>query len=208
MTDAKTVPAHIVLDKYNDLDVSHFVAALAPVLGGTIFKAPDHEDRTHWAGIVVGQDRVDVSRSWPRGKVTITIRPADLSNEELRHAQDCVREKAPEATLDPKRPLEALARDIKRRVIDPAQERHKKMRDAVAAKRDRVGELAETVERYRAAFPDLSIDCKPNEEQASIWSGKGTYIKARLYGNGSVSFEHLGSISEEKARRILAILAE
>jgi hypothetical protein len=201
MTITRTV------NRWNEIDVRPIAAELAAILGGTVDGTNrDGETFDYWTTIDMGADRISIRRvKATRLEISISARdvPAPIASR-------IGPQKAPSITVDGTRDSAAIAKDIERRVIAPAQAALTEYRAKARAVQARDGSLADVVALLQADFPNLAFTLESGRETASMrGTGKAsTYCHARVEPNGGVYFERIGTLPADKARRVLAILNE
>ncbi len=203
----------ILHDQYNDIDVRPLAAELAAALGGAVVnRHPDGETFSHSADIALNDSLITVSRVWPNKKrLTLSIdilEPYNLSYDDTGRIQ------LPKITVDPARDAATIAKEIQRRLIEPAKEPLRKKREAIAAylaKKDKAGAL---LEQMRKDFPRAYFSEHGRRDQSfqisSSSDASGHFLATvTQYGDGpSIHFERVSPASWEQAQRILAILCE
>lgn len=197
--------ANRTFNRWNEIDVRPIAAELATILGGTVDGTNrDGETFDHWATIDIGADCIDIRRAKPT-RLEISISANDVPAAIVGRI-GCL--KAPSVTIDGTRDSAAIAKDIKRRVIEPAQAGLADYRAKAQDIKTRDGSLAAVVASLQADFPNLRFTLESGRETASMAGGHkaATYCHARVEPNGDVYFERIGTLSADKARQILAIL--
>src|SRR5262245_60317119 len=186
------------------LAMTNFAADLAKALGGKVL--PRDADR-------IGGDRDDIEvdgvrlwltwSSWgaARGKVRVhAARPAD----NLRYNDHPYGDgyKLPEASITPSRRMAALAKDIRRRVIEPAKPVIAKWREHGAAVTKRGEDLVARAERLRA----LGMAVRLDEGATRTGSLHGFGMYGEFYADGSVNLRsmNLGAAAFEAGVAALA----
>lgn len=117
----------------------------------------------------------------------------------------------PTISLNGTRPVEALVADIKRRVInsEATSSALLKYRENVEAKRSRENDLGRAQQRL-VALPNVRFarDRGTSSWTCDFYNYGGSYFNGRVNSDGQVTFERVGSVSMDKAERILKILGE
>jgi hypothetical protein len=181
-----------------------FAEALAPLLGGNVAKPDNDSDSrnpSHWtAEIVVDGLRLYVGRSRDLERVEIS---AGAPNE-VRRVIGYTRTVYPRMTCDTGRPLDALAKEIRRKVILPAAEPlaadMEELRRATAAEQGIKAQRAALLKRF--PFPEITSqgqreiirigepDAKGGD--VSLYAaGAGFSLSARLKPDGSLYVDRL-----------------
>jgi hypothetical protein len=195
------------LNRWNEIDVRPIAAELAAILGGTVDGTNrDGETFDHWTTIDIGADRIGIRRT-KNTRLEISISANDVPAAIVGRVGGF---KAPSVTIDGTRDSAAIAKDIRRRVIDPAQAGLADYRAKAQAVQARDGSLADVVASLQVDFPNLRFTLESGRETASMsgTSKAATYCHARVEPNGGVYFERIGTLPADKARRVLAILNE
>ena len=117
-------------------------------------------------------------------------------------------QKTESATVNPDgRSIAAIAKDLKKRVID-ANLAALDARRAYAAQQ--VKNRASIVTRaadLKAAYPKLDVRVNEREQNATIYSGPSAfYLSGRMNAQGRVSVDRFGDVSTETFLKILAVL--
>jgi hypothetical protein len=114
----------------------------------------------------------------------------------------------PEATVDVTRPLDAIVRDVKRRVVDAAQAPMAALKEQVARGEQYTASLDAVVADLRKRFPKLRIDRgDPNARSANFsFSEGGTGFFGEIMEDGRINFRH-GWADAATAQRVFAAIA-
>lgn len=194
------------------LDVQRFTIDLADLLGGTYIKPnPDNLDRgERYASLRLDDCEIGITVNWRCGeKVNVSIGPADLNFNARGYSRPYGDEyRTPNATVSVTRPIERIAADIKRRVIEAGKAPIAKLR-AHAEQLDQAAKgLVSTVDRLRKRYPALQVKVEQGATTSgSIYSnGEGPYLNGRVYADGSVSVERLGSLTADQFDRVMRAL--
>jgi hypothetical protein len=142
--------------------------------------------------------------SYSQGRVEVHAYHADSYKVQMVNQ----RPRWPRATYDANRAVLAMARDIKRRVIDPSAEVLEKMFAVIAEQdsdRAKLQQIARDLEALRLA----GLRATANEHTVDVsyhgkWDG---YLSARISPRGSVTIERT-SVPLDGFRALLAALAK
>lgn len=173
-----------------------FYAALAKALGATL-TSEEHS----MARMTLG----DVALSFRQGyganqrRVTVHAYAADATAHQRAHRYGRP-VSFPEATLDPTRPLDALAKDIRKRLIEKSAPALASIKEMDAAQLALTSTLEANATRLCQAFPRLTATI--GDSHADI---HGAGVSARMSRDGGLYLSNL-SLSPAKARAVLAIL--
>ncbi len=182
--------------KERAVDLHRFAADLAGVIGGTL--RPVDDDR-HFRRIQLAENDLHLSTSYQH-KMRVVAR---MVAPEIAHDDRCYYAKearTPEVTIDPERDLRAVARDLRRRAFEPAQEPLAKQR-AFAAERIRErDEMRQRVEILRAA--GFRVDWNERDNQCQVYSGA---VYARMVGT-AVEIQNLRDLTVDQFLTVAALL--
>lgn len=194
-----------------EVDVEAFARDLSKALGGGDVSNDGDNPLSDRATFRVGPDQISVVGNCygQKGRVLVSISAPDVRWDD-RNMHDRAH-RTEEARVDPNaRSIERIAADIKKRVIDASQE-PLRLRRAYAAQQAaaRIG-IVEHMEALQAAVPGLRIKRRAESDLSADISGgaNSAYVSARLNSDGSVSIQHITSMSAEKFARVMAVLNE
>lgn len=155
--------------------------------------------------IRVGADHVSLSANTWKKRICASIAAPDVSwDDRNTYASD---HRTEDATVNPEgRKIEAIARDINRRVIEASQPALKLQREHAANMKARRVSIVAEADALRAKLPALCIRTHEKEQYATIYGGNGHYLSGRLDPGGNVSLDRIGSMSVATFERIVAIL--
>jgi hypothetical protein len=196
---------YLVKDKFGDIDVRPLAARLAVELGGEVVQRPaGDEPVTWWADIKVGDALLGISRTRDC-RIGVRIQPAGFPPPLMAA---CRRFDTPIASLDATRPVERLAADIKRRVIDAGADALANWREALEQERRRRSDLARTVKRIAAEIPAADVALTSDGESATFYLNNGSaYLSGTLYADGTLSVQRCGSIPADRLVAVVAALS-
>jgi hypothetical protein len=191
-------------DKFQSLDVRPLAALLAKELGGTMLPARGDEPCTWYSEFAMPDGAVvTLYRNNQRFRVSIGI-----DNETRRKIGNSVTlPEMPDANLSPNRPIAALAKEIKRRVIEPSKQALEVARGRVAEELSRRSSLADKVAELSKAFPIAAIDLDRDGGSASFYlNARGAYLSGSLYADGSLSLQRCGTVPADRLGAVLKAL--
>ncbi|MGX1098871.1 hypothetical protein [Amorphus sp. MBR-141] len=191
----------------SELDVSAFVRDLAGAMGGSVEpdKSDIPDDMRHSAAFTLDGNSLSFSRVYNKpDRVEIHISADDVQARDRDHYTKA--HKAASATLSTSRPLDKIAADVWRRVIEPSQDAlagQRERRDVLATRR---AEIVETVERLRAALPESHVDIESDGLSASFRAGGHCgYLYARV-DRDCVTIDRMQSVPVSTFLEIVALL--
>jgi len=198
-------------DGRKEFAMQSFARDVAFHIGGK-YVLPEGDDRSVNASYahveLEGGLRLNISKSWEtRGTdmVAVGIEAADVKSLGYVQGDDY---KTPRAKVSSSRPIEKIAADIKRRVIEPSAAPIAKLRALLAQRNESAVNLTKAAAALRKEFPSLKVEVKDGESyNGSVWN-QGHYLSGSLYADGSVSISHIGSLSAEKFRRVMKALED
>ncbi len=191
------------------LSIGRFAKALAPLLGATLELA--HGDEDGWmtqARLVLGDLTIFVSaRGGTQARPRPELRAYPTASTQKLYNKFTV-PKFPEMTVDASRPLDKIAADVKRRLIEPSAEPLAKVKELFAALAAQESSLAGNIARLRQAFPTATIrDPETNATSASFYlTTPDCYLSGTLKQDGSLYVERLGELKPGRLDKVLAAL--
>lgn len=119
------------------------------------------------------------------------------------------RSKLDSVTVDGSRPVDAIAKDLRRRLIAPIDAAASGSERRVAAKRNRVDGLKTLAADLRAAYPGLSVEMRDsNSTTAKLYfNNNGCYFTGEVYEGGRITIERLSLNSAAGGRALLDLIA-
>ena len=186
------------------VDMPRFAADLASELGATSRPYrddyPAEEQRIDLPGDVYLYLRADHHKS----RVTVSLSASDIRHED-RDWRDKA-QRTEDATVNPDgRPIAAIARDIRKRVVEASSDAIAVQRACAASRRDHASAIEATAARIGKVADVRISDDRLN---ASIYVNRGgAYINARINSGDSISIDRFGSITEAQFLAILDVLA-
>ena len=144
---------------------------------------------------------LSVRKVWNGGPGKATVYATHCDRRQLAY-NDTPRDlQWPEATVSTGRPMAALAKDITRRVVEPAAEVNARFVGLLAARNERCRSLGLAMADLATSFPSLKVsrkDCDAHSADLHLYEG-GLYLTGTLRPGGEVSVERLGSLSAERS---------
>lgn len=143
-------------------------------------------------GAKLGRVEVFASFDGPGHKLELSQRPA-----------------MPSATADSSRDMKAIAKDITRRVIDPARPAVEAYRTALAAREAVTTGLKEAARELEASFPGMQVTLRDdNATEAQIYFNRPDvgYLTGTLSPDGTCSLQRVAIRTSDGARRLFALL--
>lgn len=195
------------------IDMPRFAAdltkALTALLKPTIVKLlPATEYVNERQTIQVGTEHINLTAdNWKR-RVSVSISAPDVPWDD-RSMYDKAH-KTESARLNPEaRDIEAIARDINRRVIEPAKEPLRLQREHAKRQADNRSSIVRLANALKARLPILDVRTDEKAQRATLYGNSdGHYLSATLHADATVAIERIGSMSLSKFERIVAILNE
>ncbi|OQM74932.1 hypothetical protein [Manganibacter manganicus] len=117
--------------------------------------------------------------------------------------------KMPSATYDAARPMAAIAKAIRKNIIDVARPLVDGLREQVKERVRSADEFGALIHLMEMRFPGLQINRKnPNDLTAEIYINNGAgYASGTLYTDGRISFQRVSAYSRESSDAILSAIA-
>lgn len=118
------------------------------------------------------------------------------------------RPEMPSAGVNTSRDIGAIARDLIRRVVDPARGPVEAARDALAKRRAETGQLSALSASLMKRFPGLSINHRENEKHADVYFNKGgCYLTGSIDANGRLNIQRFSVSSPAQSAALLALIS-
>lgn len=202
--------------KRQAVDLSRFAADLTKALAKLLPTVKvQHTPPTEYVdahqAIMVGTDRLDLRSNSYQSKCRVIVY---LDAPDVPHGDWSTYDKeqrTESATVNPDgRSIEAIARDINKRVIFANQPVLAKRRAYAKQQADNRATIVKHAADLKTAVPALDIRINEREQRAAIFGGSNFagYLTGTLHADGTVNVDRLGSISNQQFRKIVAILAE
>lgn len=186
------------------IDMPRFAADLAKELGGTVQPDGDYPHENQKIALAGGKEFLRLTAdNWKR-RVKVTVAASDIREyrvgDSAQHTES--------ATLNPDgRAIAAIARDIKRRVIDASQRALAAQRAWAAQQIEDKASVQQQSDALKAKHPALYVRVDHGGLVASISGGAtGHYISARMEAGGRVTVERLGTVTAEQFDQIVEVL--
>lgn len=193
------------------VDAQAFARDISKALGGGDLLPPNPNsfasEHHSFASFPLGLDVISVRANHygSKGRVEVRISASDVAFDEYnRYAKT---HDTKEATVDPEaRTIERIAVDIKKRVIDASKEALSLQREYASNIRSTRDTLASDIAALNASGLVEAKRQTERDTSASIYGGgSGHYVSASL-SHGSVTINHVGSMSVAKFLRVVAVL--
>ena len=106
-------------------------------------------------------------------------------------------QKTESATINPDgRSIAAIAKDIKKRVIDANQAALAARRAYAVQQQQNRADIVSRAAKLKAAYPKLDVRVNERDQNATIYSGPSAfYLGGRMSSNGRVSVDRFGDVS-------------
>lgn len=191
-------------DRY--LAAADLAADLAPLLDAELRNTPEDSAGSFQIGkLALGDLCLSLcpERGAAFGKVVVSAYAARKVEDQVR--RQITPPKFPKATVSTERPLAAIARDIQRRVIEPAAAPLEACKAAAARINGEREELERHAASLRERFPGLEVTIDRDGLSAQL-RHPGCYLYATLRPRGSVYFERLDLDAPQAAALLAALL--
>jgi hypothetical protein len=187
------------------IDLPRFAAELAKELGGKLQK-PDTDYPNERQRIQIGADMLELgANSWKK-RVTASLSAPDVPWGDWSTYDKA--QKTESASVNPDgRSIAAIAKDIRKRVIDANQPALAARRAYAAQQQQNREDIVRHADALKKAHPLLDVRVNKERQNAVIYSGSsGHYISATMNSDGSVGIDRIGSVSAETFGKIMAAL--
>ena len=188
------------------LNAERFARDLCEALGAGGYES---EDFISAARIYIAPLRLYLRQGYGAQVKRVTISSGIADSEIHRRAYSRRSNfKFPEVTVDPDRPMAALAKDIRKRVIDASAGPLAAMLDAEKQATELASNVRQHAERIATAFPTASVKIGDDTQtEAGFYlNHNGVYLSGRINSSGALYVDRLGTIPPEKLNAILAVL--
>lgn len=211
--DDKQSPYTISEERYGRteyrIDVQRFAKDIAAQLGGTIIpENPDAYDAKTSASFTMPEQlKIHVWHNYSHkgAQVGLSIAPTDVP-QDLWSSMYGDKYKLPSITVSTDRPLSALAKDITRRLIEACASPVRERRAYAKQQQEHKDSLGVAVAALKKAFPALDLRVNDKGTEATFYSSK-PYMQGRVYVDGSVGIDRLGTISPEAFAKVMRLLS-
>lgn len=159
------------------------------------------------AKFMLGEDVcISVSSQYQnRKRVNLRI---DLSLEALAHRHRIYashRFALPDISFDPTRPLEAIVRDTRKRLIAPAADTLQNMREYAASAVEKENGIRAIKTEYEAEFPGMKIEVSSDGTVGNLYYNvDGIYITGSVYSDGNISVQRLSGLTRNRLKAFLS----
>ena len=203
--------------RYEDTPVNLLAKEVAKVFGGThVPVGRDNEFYETWAEVLVPafQDIPAYSlhlslRGWgaAKDKVTVSLNPIRKDNDVSLSGLNF-----PSASFNITRDFQSICSGISKRVVNVAEvvdllcEFERRKQALIDLKKGLQGHLEDLLK----SCPNLEVSHNQTnrDAQVTLWTKGGHSSYVTLYSGGTLGFDRISSLPLDKAKRILAILAE
>lgn len=194
-----------------EVQIARFASDLAAALVGSAFPRQEGMPQDSWVITLTGNTELHIyadryMRRREKVRVHVSIHATDVKHDERcfgdKTARTC------DASINPDgRTIEAIARDITRRVIkasEPALAAQRKYAAELRANRASIVRHANNLKNH---FPALDIRVNETEQRAELYHSE-PYISGTMYADGTVSIRHMVTLRGEQFRKLVALLTE
>jgi hypothetical protein len=193
------------------VDAQAFARDLSKTLGGGALLPPHPNslasEHHSFASFPMGLNIISVRANHygSKGRVEVRISASDVAFDEFnRYAKT---HDTQSATVDPEaRTIERIAVDIKKRVIDASADALRLQREYASSIRANRDELGEDIKTLNASGYVATRRQGERDVKASVYSAGGHHYVSGYVTNGTVSIDHIGSMSVAKFLRVVAAL--
>jgi len=190
-----------------EFDSKRFLGDITTALGGATDIDPEYQGGRFNLGELAIYIRAGYGAKARR--VTISCGIADRAIHQLAYAQGRVGE-FPSISIDTDRPLDAIVKDIRKRLIEAASEPLAQAKALAQKQANTASELKAHADRINSQFPGVVTlpDDNTKREAALYMNGGGCYLSGRLNSDGGIYVDRLGSVPAHKVEALLKLLAE
>lgn len=199
--------SYIVLSDYGSrrVDIARFAADLAAELDATARPYRDDYPNENQRIDLPGEVYLYLRANDYKSRVWISLSASDVRHDERNfYDKD---QRTIEATVNPDgRPMAAIARDVRKRVIEANAPAIAAQRAFAASRRDH----AAGIEAIAARIGKVA-DVRINDDRlgASIYLNRnGAYLGARINSSNSITIDRFGSITEAQFLAIVDVLTK
>lgn len=187
------------------IDLPRFAADLAKELGAKLMK-PETDYPMDNQSIAIGTNKLVLQAdNWKR-KVAAYLEAPDVKWGDWSSYDP--KQKTESATVNPDgRSIAAIAKDLKKRVIDANLAALAARRAYAAQQVENRASIVARADKLKAAYPKLDVRVNERDQNATIYSGPSAfYLSGRMNASGRVSVDRFGDVSTETFLKILAVL--
>jgi hypothetical protein len=193
-----------------EVDLPRFAADLAKQLDGVA--GPYNKEYPNDGQVISlpGSLRLQLSasrynRDPKKARISISLDVTDVRHDERNFYKP--EHKAEYATVNPDRPFDQIVKDVRKRVIEASAPAIAAQREYAEIQRRDRSDIIGQAEALRRAIPNMAIHLNETEKRAVLYMNTdGVYIQGTLSHDGHVHIGHIGSMSVEKLKKIVAIL--
>lgn len=175
------------------LDMKRFAKDLAKEMGGTLDKPPESGyDAERYASFKLGDETIGLTAGWKRSeleKVTVTINP----KTRVPYGFDRPDAKLPDAMVSVSRPLAAIAKDITRRVLEPAKAPLAIIRDILDKRTNDIATLKNVAAEIKAK--GFEVRMADDATYSGDFYAKGYDLSGRFNVNGRVDIKSMDNLT-------------
>lgn len=192
------------------LDARRFAEDLARAFGGTMIPESEEYEKQSSGDFTMPADgvKIRVYRSYihKAEQVGLYISATDVPRD-VESSLYGDKYKLPSITVSTARPLASLVKDIQRRLIDAAAPALAARRDMARQHAEAKTSMASAVAAMRRKFPDLRIEVNSKGTESTFYSS-APYLAGRIYNDGSVTIDRMGSMPANQFAAVLRVLRE
>lgn len=188
------------------LDTPRLVADLAKALGATV--KPDEMAASEFSPgtIIIGEMSIYVrsEHGAKKGRARISIGAPELARKLSHGGPDAF----PAITVDASRPLDKLATEVRRRVIEPAAAPLAALKARIEGEHNARADCERHAARIRAAHPKANIAFRDaSTTEANFYMNtSGGYLTGRLQPDGRLYVDRCGTVEGVRVDAVLAAL--
>ncbi|MBS3648824.1 hypothetical protein KEU06_09420 [Pseudaminobacter sp. 19-2017] len=185
-----------------EFDLHGFTAALAAVLGGKDQSNSDHSMTrlSVMTGAVEMSLRTGYGSTWNK----VTICPYFPCQQGLNHYEQI---KVDSITVTGDRDIAAVAKDVKRRILDGIEPKLEEARARVAARETLKSSVAERAADWQRRFPGLQVKISSDGTGADVYYNRaGRYLNGSMTRDGTLSLQRVSLDGPETSEALLALL--
>jgi hypothetical protein len=184
------------------IDLPRFAADLAKEFGATVLPAGDYPKERQI--IRIGSDDLELNANTWKQRVSASLSAPDVAWGDWSTYDKAQRTDS--ASVNPDgRSIAAIAKDIKKRVIDASQSALAARRAYAKQQQQNRADIVAKAQALGAACPALTIRVNERDQVATIYSSG---LDASLRPTGQVSIRNLGDVSTETFIKIVALLGK
>lgn len=209
-------PEHL-RSKYLIPDIARLTADLAAALGGKVVVNNDRDDIGDI--LLTDPEAGDLTlhvtaQTWSAAKanrIIISARVTGVAHEDNPRTAGYTGDKfrMPSITVSGDRSIFAIAKDVRRRVVEAAAEPATAIREYVRERHAGRDSLASHVANMKASFPEISFADGRGDNYScpfSLWLEKPSkfYLNGRLNSDGSINIDNMSSVDQKLFATLMA----